>query len=189
MQVNHGDQMTLQLVEKVKTGNEKAAEMLYHQYAKAMYNTLIRMTNQTSEAEDLLQEAFVKAFRNIHQYQGHSTFGSWLKRVVVNTGLESLRKKSLPIEYVDEEYLNLQIPENDLNWSEITEDVSLIRDAIKDLPRGSRNIVTLYLLEGYTHDEIGEIMNISPSTSKTQYMRGKALLKKKILDRYERRKI
>ena len=83
------------LIQELKRGSESATTQIYQQYAKAMYNTLIRLTGNTDQAQDLLQDAFIKAFQNIEKYRGDSTFGAWLKRIVVNTGLEQIRKKKL----------------------------------------------------------------------------------------------
>ena len=189
MQASFGDPAITDLVKKVAQGNQKAASQLYQQYSKAMYNTLYRMTNNEDEAKDLLQESFVKAFRNLETFKGDSTFGAWLKRIVVNTGLEYLRKRK--IDFLDLDHQNQDWVEDEVstNWEEILAEVKLVRMAIQNLPTGTRNIVSLHLLEGYTHDEISEMLDISPSTSKTQYMRGKTLVKKNILGSYEKRSI
>ena len=191
MQAAIGDQYILQLIRELKAGSEHAAERIYRLYGKAMFNTLMRMTNHSAEAEDLLQEAFIRAFKNIDQFQGSATFGAWLKRIVVNTGLEALRKRKLEVESLESlsDVQHPEVEEDNMNWNEVLSDIRIVEDAICKLPEGSKKIVILYLLEGYTHDEIGEILNISPSTSKTQYMRGKKLLKEQILSRHERRSV
>jgi RNA polymerase sigma-70 factor (ECF subfamily) len=169
-------------IEDLKHGNEEAANHLYKMYAKAMYNTLIRMTGSSEDAQDLLQEAFIKAFNNIQSFREESTFGTWLKRIVINTGLEFLRKKK-PSYEIDEEHFVIPAYENNDVF-----DISTIHSEIKSLPEGCRHIFTLYLLEGYTHIEIAEQLGISVSTSKTQYMRAKMLLKERLTEIYEKRR-
>ncbi len=166
---------TDQLVHEFKNGDGKAARKLYDLYAKAMYNTLIRISGNTDDAQDLLQEAFVKAFKKIDSFQFESTFGAWLKRIVINTGLEFLRKKKIDFESY-EPYMEIseaEKPDRRLR-------PEIIHEAIKKLPNGSRTVVSLYLLEGLTHQEIAEELEISLSTSKTQYMRGKSILREQL---------
>lgn len=169
---------TDQLVNDFKNGDGKAARKLYEQYSKAMYNTLIRISGNEEDAQDLLQEAFLKAFRKIETFQFQSTFGAWLKRIVINTGLEFLRKKK-----VDFEELNPLMVVSEENNEKEELRPQMVQKALKELPTGSRTVVSLYLLEGLTHQEISEELNISVSTSKTQYMRGKELLKEQLKDK------
>lgn len=164
-----------QLIQELKRGSESATTQIYQQYAKAMYNTLIRITGSTEEAQDLLQDAFIKAFQNIEKYRGESTFGAWLKRIVVNTGLEQVRKKKIKFEELNENFdVSGELTEN------FIPDPVLIHEEIKKLPNGSRTVLSLYLLEGYSHQEIADELDISVSTSKTQYMRAKLLLREKL---------
>jgi RNA polymerase sigma-70 factor (ECF subfamily) len=166
------------LVRRLQQGDENAAKELYRLYATAMYNTLLHMVGTEEEAQDLLQESFVKAFRKIGGFQARSTFGSWLKRIVINSALEYLRKKKIEMEPLDEGH-DLIAPQESEQEFEL--DVFQVHEAIKSLPDGSRTVLTLYLLEGFSHQEIAAELNISVSTSKTQLMRGKHQLKKKLL--------
>ena len=159
------------LVEKLKRGDHGAAKSLYENYNKAMYNTLIRLVGDSMEAQDLLQEAFIKAFNNIDSFRGDATFGSWLKRIVVNTGLTYLRKKKIQYEELNEEF---EMEEQVEVGEEI--EAAQIHAEIKKLPTSARAVLSLYLIEGFSHKEIAEELDISISTSKTQYMRGKKLL-------------
>lgn len=167
-------------INQLKKGNELAAFNLYNSYSRAMYNTLTRMTNDTEIAKDLLQEAFVKAFKKINDLDDPKAFGGWLKRIVVNLGLEHARKKKYFFEDIDdqEEVDNEEIDES------IIDDETL-HEAIKSLPEGCRTVLCLYLLEGYKHKEIAEQLDISESTSKTQYRHAKKLLKDKLQHHYE----
>lgn len=145
-----------------------------------MYSTLTRMLNDNEQAKDLLQEAFVKAFKKIDDLTDPMAFGGWLKRIVVNTGLEFVRKRKYDFEDVNE----LEVMEEEMENDHLIEDET-IHSAIKSLPDGCRTVVCLHLLEGFKHKEIAEQLGISESTSKTQYRHAKALLKKKLAHHYE----
>ena len=187
MKYSSGERSINQWVDQAKMGNQQSARKIYDQYARAMYNILYRMTRNEMEAQDLLQEAFIRAFRYLESFKGESTFGAWLKRIVINTGLENQRKRKPEWIELDQHHDSLESKEEEINWTEILRDVSLVRKAILQLPEGTRNVLTLYLLEGYTHEEIGDLLGISPSTSKTQYMRGKALVKDMIIKNHGKR--
>ena len=170
-------QTHIHLIEACKLGDRKAQFRLYQLYAKAMYNICIRILGNQALAEDALQEAFVNAFHKLHSFEGRASFGAWLKRIVINKCLSQLKRRQLEWEPIDE---------NTLEWAE-QEPVreaelsgTRIHQAIKELPKGCRVVFTLYQLEGYDHKEISEIMNISVSTSKSQYHRAKRLLQKKL---------
>lgn len=141
-----------------------------------MYNVAFRMVNDEEDAEDVLQEAFISAFKNLNHYRGDSTFGAWLKRIVINKAINQLQKKKWD-----------RIPDDD-RWDVKEEEtidilegfpftVEKVRSAIETLPDGYRMVLSLYLLEGYDHAEIGEIMGITESTSKSQFNRAKKKLK------------
>lgn len=167
-------------INQLKKGNELAAFNLYNSYSKAMYNTLTRMTNDADTAKDLLQEAFVKAFKKIHDLDDPKAFGGWLKRIVVNMGLEYLRKNKFHFEELEDqtEIENEQI-------DEALVDDKTLHAAIKELPDGCRTVLCLHLLEGFKHKEIASQLGISESTSKTQYRHAKRLLKTKLQHHYE----
>lgn len=170
-----------QLIKECKQGNRKSQFELYRLYYKAMYNTCFRIVNSATEAEDIMQEAFLKAFRNLNQYKAEVNFGAWLKRIVVNQSLDFLRKRKIKIITI-EEYPEIQDSQESEYPDEIdnkTKYDNVIRE-IARLPEGYRIIITLYLLEGYDHDEISEILNISASTSRSQFNRAKKRLIEKI---------
>jgi RNA polymerase sigma-70 factor (ECF subfamily) len=164
------------LIDECRRGSRKAQFRLYELYAKAMFNAAYRILNNREEAEDMLQEAFTDCFRNISSFRSDSTFGAWLKAIVVNKCINRLRKRETDLVYVDD-YRPVERAEEDapvVSWP----DPSLIARAVEKLPDGYRVVFSLYLLEGYDHSEISQIMNISESTSKTQYLRAKEKLKK-----------
>ena len=149
-----------------------------------MYNTAWRIVKDDMEAEDVLQESFISAFQHLATFQGTSTFGAWLKRIVVNKSLSVLQKRRLPTEQLEDEMeevpeeVDIQVDQGDLKE---------VMRAIEELPDGYRVILSLYLLEGYDHIEISEILGISVGTSKSQYNRAKKKLRELLnLSHYER---
>lgn len=164
------------LIEKCIEGDRKAQYQLYQQYAKAMFNLCIRITNNHEEAEDVLQEAFLNAFRNIKQFKGESSFGAWLKRIVVNHAINSVKKKRIDLTSVEDLGKDVMM-DNESDDSQIDFDINRIREAIQLLPDGYRIVFSLYLLEGYDHQEIADILHITVSASKSQYSRAKKKLR------------
>jgi RNA polymerase sigma factor (sigma-70 family) len=160
------------LIEECRKGNSRAQFRLYNQYSKAMYNLAYRILNNREDAEDILQESFVECFRNIGTFRFESTFGAWLKRIVVNKCINQIKKKKIDLTLFDT--LPSVVYEED---EEITYDTGKIFKGIEMLPDGYRVILTLYLLEGYDHSEISQILGISESTSKSQYSRAKEKLR------------
>jgi RNA polymerase sigma-70 factor (ECF subfamily) len=164
------------LIEECRRGSRKAQFRLYERYSKAMFNAAYRMVNNREEAEDMLQESFADCFRNIGSYRSESTFGAWLKTIVINKCINRLRKREADLVYVDD-YRPVERPQEE-EAEVVWPDTSVIAKAAEKLPDGYRVVFSLYLLEGYDHTEISQIMNISESTSKTQYLRAKDKLKK-----------
>ena len=142
-----------------------------------MYNLCLRMVSEKSEAEDLLQEAFVKVFRELPTLRGQSTLGAWLRRIVINQCLNHIRKqKRMFVDIEDKEFPDF--PDPDLVLNEIT--VEEINKAILNLPEGARVVCVLHLLEGYRHSDVAGMLNISESTSKSQYRRAIGLLQQSL---------
>jgi RNA polymerase sigma-70 factor (ECF subfamily) len=160
------------LIEECRRGNSKAQFRLYNQYSKAMYNLAYRMLNNREDAEDMLQEVFIECFRNIESFRFESTFGAWLKKIVVNKCINQLKKKKIDLTLCDTLPAVAADEEEETNY-----DTKRIFRGIEMLPDGYRIILTLYLLEGYDHTEISQILGISESTSKSQYSRAKEKLK------------
>jgi RNA polymerase sigma factor (sigma-70 family) len=166
------------LIEECRKGNSSAQFRLYNQYSKAMFNLAYRMTNNREDAEDILQETFVDCFRNLKTFRFESTFGAWLKTILINRSINYLKKKKVNLVLQE----NLPDVNND-DEPEVEYDTKRIFKGIEMLPDGYRVILTLYLLEGYDHTEIAQILGISESTSKSQYSRAKDKLRKLILNR------
>lgn len=167
-----GDQ---RMIESCKTGDPRAFRQLYDAYSPAMFNICLRMLPDRHEAEDLLQEAFSKVFHSLDSYRGEASPGSWIKRIVVNTCISHLRKRRIRWEPIGD----LEIPEEPREDSADFElSVSRILEAVRKLPDGYRTVLTLYLFEDYSHQEIAQMLGISTSTAKTQYMRAKEKVRK-----------
>lgn len=165
-----------ELVERCKQGHAPSYETLYQKYAKAMYNTSLRIVNNRDDAEDVLQEAFVDAFRSLNDFHYRSTFGAWLKRIVINKSINVLRKRKVNLMEINESTLE-EIPNEDgIDEKEIAYKVQQVKKAIEKLPDGYRTVLTLYLLEGYDQEEISEIIGITHNTVRTQYVRAKQKL-------------
>jgi RNA polymerase sigma-70 factor (ECF subfamily) len=141
------------------------------QYADAMYHVCLRISNNAADAEDLLQEAFMKVFDNIHTFRGASTIGAWIKQIVVNHCLNFVRKKK--ISFVEVELAAEPGEDDKEDEEEFEMNVSEVRHAIAQLPDGYRTVFNLYLFEEYSHKEIAGMLKISESTAKTQYFKAK----------------
>lgn len=170
-----------ELIDKCKKNDRKAQLHLYRQYCEGMFIVANRFLKHREDAEDAMQEAFVKAFQKIEQYTGEVSFGAWLKKIVINKSLDKLRGNQLY--FLSMEETQLEVVDDAQEW--ITDDATTLEEvkaAISNLPEKYRIVVTLYLIEGYDHDEISSILNISSTASRTQLSRGKkklqSLLKK-----------
>lgn len=162
-----------ELVAACKQGDRQSQFKLYNLYAKAMYNTALRIVQDEAEAADVLQEAFVDAFTRLDSFRQESTFGLWMKQIVVNKSISALRKRKLAFLALEEGEQIADVPddEDSYEWK-----VESIKAAIAQLPEGYRLVLTLYLLEGYDHEEIAHILRISEATSRSQFLRAKRKL-------------
>ena len=165
------------IAESCKKGNPKAQYELYRLYSKAMFNICYRMMNNREEAEDLLQEAFTDVFTKIGSFRSESTIGAWIKQIVVNKCINEIKRRKTDLLLV-EDYQPFEKDDDgtEKNDEEVKLEVDKIRKAMEKLPDGYRIIFSLYLFEGYDHTEISQILEISESTSKSQYMRAKKKL-------------
>ena len=161
------------IIEACKNGDERQKYKLYQLYAKAMFNVCYRMMNNREEAEDMLQEAFTQAFLKLDSYRFESGFGAWLKRIVINTCINAKNKRKVELTLIDEIHHFDQPEQSDNSEEEVLLTVAGITKAMDKLPEGGRIIFSLYLLEGYDHGEIAQILSITESTSKSQFMRAK----------------
>ena len=141
-----------------------------------MLNVAFRIVGNIGEAEDVLQEAFLDAFNRVKDFRQETTFGLWLKQIVVHRSINLLRKRKMDFVDLDGEQLDNIADEEDDDNEDTIYKVALIKEAMKELPEGYRVVLSLYLLEGYDHEEIGQILNISENTSRTQFLRAKRTL-------------
>lgn len=160
------------LIQQCVKGNPIAQKRLYQQYMNAMYNRALRMVGEEEMAKDIVQEVFLEVFKNLKNFRGEARLGAWIKRITINTSLNYLRKNR-KIQWVSLE--NVEDTITEVNKREL--DIKKIHQAIRKLPVGCRTVLNLYLIEGYQHKEIAQILGISVSTSKTQYQRAKALVR------------
>lgn len=171
------------LIEASIAGDNRARKQLYDSYSRAMFNICYRMMNNREDAEDMLQEAFVLAFSKLHTFRFDSTFGAWLKRIVINTCINAVNKRKVDLMLTDDLYHFRHVPdEPDEQELPLTPDD--VRKAMQQLPDGGRIIFSLYLLEGYDHVEIAEILGITESTSKSQFMRAKRRVYEILKEKY-----
>lgn len=161
------------LIEQSKRGDRKSQHQLYSLYSKAMFNICYRMLNSVPEAEDLLQDAFCDAFNNLGSFRYESAFGSWLKRLVINNCINHLKKRRVNLVHHDDMAMFDEPEEEAVNDEAIHYEVLKIHKAMQQLPEGYRVVFSLYLIEGYDHSEIAEVLGISESTSKSQLLRAK----------------
>jgi len=158
--------------------NKKAQKMLYDKYASVMLGICIRYAQNRAEAEDILQEGFVKVFLNIKQYMGKGSFEGWMRQIMVNTALTNYRN-NLKHYYHNDVTEIAESKIDDVSYDgEFTQEELL--QIINELPEGYRMVFNLYAVEGYKHKEIAEMLDIDESTSKSQFSRGKKLIQQKL---------
>jgi len=170
------------LLEACKRQEQKAQMEIYNRYYKAMYNTALRILNQPDDAEDVMQEAFIKAFDQLHRFKAKSTFGAWLKRIVINESISFMKKnnkmKMMPI---DNKFYGQPETEN-LELSQDT-DVKMLLQAVSELKDNYRMAISLFYFEGYDYEEICQIMQINYNNARTMVSRAKQKLKQIITDK------
>ena len=165
-----------ELIERCKRGDALSYKKLYERYARAMYNTCLRIVNNTTEAEDILQESFTEAFKNLHKFEYRTSFGGWLKQICINHSINQLNKRRINWMEIDATGAYNIADEHVIDENEIQLKVDLVKKSIMALPDGYRTVLSLYLLEGYDHEEIAEILHVATSTTRTQYIRAKQKL-------------
>lgn len=168
------------LIEAARLFDRSAQYQLYQLYVKAMLNASFRIVNDLDEAEDVIQESFVKVFSNIEQYRGDSSFGAWVKKIVINGSLNVLRKKKMDFVEIDD--VGDLVEEDEYSYSNMT--IDMVKKAVGKLPDGYKTVFSLYAFEGYDHQEIGQVLGLSESTSKSQYNRAKKKLQLILKDLY-----
>ncbi len=167
------------LISACSKGDRKAQHQLYEMFSPQMYPVCLRYAKSELEAEDILQEAFIKIFAKIDTFRSESSLFHWIKRVVINTALNSSRGKLYMFPMVDIDYVG-----NTFEYEQIISSMNYadLLQLIQELPGGCRAVFNLYAVEGYPHKEIAKMLNVSEGTSKSQYSRAKALLQEKLME-------
>ena len=174
-----------QLIDGCRKNKRSAQIRIYELYYKAMYNSSYRIINDREEAEDIMQESFLDAFKKIETYQGTGSFGAWLKRIVLNKSIDHLRRKksafSLDEQFNEIESIEDTTVEDEEYISNTFTRLEEIRGVIEKMPDHHKIIISLYLLEGYDHQEIAQILNITHGNVRARYFRAKKELLKEVI--------
>ncbi len=166
------------LLQGCLAGDRQSQKTLYEQYKVQMYRMCLRYANGRSDAEDILQDGFIKVFSDLHQYSGKGALGGWIRKVMVNTALQHIRKnKRIPNMIEVDQIIDLKEASEQI-YSRIG--AKALTEMIQKLPPGYKMIFNLYVVDGYTHQEIADQLNISINTSKSQLSKAKATLRKKL---------
>ncbi|MCS7074284.1 MAG: sigma-70 family RNA polymerase sigma factor [Bacteroidia bacterium] len=161
-----------QLIEGCRRNERQAQFALYQRYARKMFGLVLRYAKNRQDAEDWLQEGFLIVFKEIKNFRGDGYLTAWIRKIMINTALQALRKETLFSETLED---NLQITSEELPFDDLAlEDILLL---LRQLPTGYRTVFNLYAIEGYSHAEIAQLLGISESTSKSQYSRAKEQLR------------
>jgi RNA polymerase sigma factor (sigma-70 family) len=166
-----------ELIEGCRKGNRASQKALYDRYCKKMMVVCLRYSKSSPEAEDILQEGFVKVFQGLGGFRQDSKLETWMTRIMVNTALNHHRKKLYLYPMVDVE--NIDLPETEVSLSGLH--FTQLLELIQQLPQGCQVVFNLFAIEGYGHKEIAELLGISEGTSKSQYARARSLLQEKLL--------
>lgn len=166
-----------ELIEGCRKGSRAFQKALYDRYCRKMLVVCLRYSKTTAEAEDIVQEAFIKIFQGIRDFRQESKLETWITRIMVNTALNAQRKKLYLYPMVD--VTEMVLPEEEMSISGIN--FNQLLEMIQSLPQGCQVVFNLFAIEGYSHKEIGELLGISEGTSKSQFARAKSLLQARLL--------
>lgn len=167
-----------QLILGCKNMDRKAQEELYHQFSSKFFTLCLKYSSNFEQAKDNLQEGFIKIFQNISQFRGKGTFEGWMTRIMINTSLKAYQNKSLFLSISEE---NLEEPEVEIDENQIS--VDFLIQIIQELPERYRLVFNLYSMDGYTHQEIADLLKITVGTSKSNLARARLKLKERIENR------
>jgi RNA polymerase sigma factor (sigma-70 family) len=170
------------LLDRCIDGDKSAQFETYRLYYKSMYNSSLRIVGIPEEAEDIMQESFLTAFQRLKTYSGEVSFGAWLKKIVINRSLDTLRKRKVLFEELHPELPVVSEPEPEIESITVEE----VKTAINSLSDGYRTILSLILLEGYDHEEVSEILGIKNVTSRTQFSRARQRLREILTENRKR---
>lgn len=154
-------------------GERRIQEELYKRFSSKMYAVCLRYASNSDDAQDVLQDGFVKIFKNLEKFRGEGSFEGWIRRIFVNTAIEHLRRKTQMISIGEKEERSIPLPEKNALDNLAEKDILAL---IQQLSPGYRTVFNMYVIEGYTHKDIGEILGISEGTSKSQLARARVIL-------------
>jgi RNA polymerase sigma-70 factor (ECF subfamily) len=169
-----------ELIRDCISGNGKAQKRLYDQYSKIMFGICLRYSNSYDDAKDILQDGFVKVFTKMSQFSSSGSFEGWMKRIFINTALEHYRANKNFQNQADVEFAGDK-PHHDFTIEKMSQKEILV--ILNNMSPGYRNVLNLFIVEGYSHAEIAEMMGISEGTSKSQLSRARVILQNEILKR------
>jgi len=167
------------IIEGCISGKRRAQNQLYQKYSPGMLGVCLRYSNNLAEAEDILQEGFIKVFKNIKNFRKEGSFEGWIRRIIINSAITYISKNKITFKEIDEDKMELT-EETETNESYIPVDPEVLLKLIQNMPEGYRMVINLYVFEGYRHKEISEILNISESTSKSQLSKARKYLKNEL---------
>jgi RNA polymerase sigma factor (sigma-70 family) len=178
--LEHSTNIPAGLVIKAGKGDRNAQARLYQLYSRAMFNKCLRMAGNKTDAEDILQDAFIYAFEHINELREPAAFVGWLQKIVIGKCIKA-GKTSLKWDDIDESYMGTPADEDFDWWTDIQ--MEQVHEEIKNLPDGCRQVFVLFVFENYGHKQVGESLGISESTSKSQYQRARKLLQERLTKR------
>ncbi|MGB4291958.1 MAG: RNA polymerase sigma factor [Bacteroidales bacterium] len=168
-----------EIIEGCARHDRRAQQMLYDRYSRLLFGVCMRYASEKAEAEDILQESFLKIYFSIREYSGTGSFTGWMRKIVVNTAITHYHRNLKHKHYVEiEEYVSIETGVSSFEEDFFTSDE--LFKVLNELPPGYRMVFNLYAIEGYKHKEIAEMLGIDINTSKSQYSRAKAALRDKL---------
>lgn len=171
------DESTLNLIKACRKGNQMAQLSLYEQHARRLYAACLRIIGNTQEAEEAMQDAFLKIFTRIDQYHDGLCFEAWMQRIAIHTAIDYVRKQSMEWEELTDKHVDTYAnDEDDTNEDAVHYSVQQVKDCMQQLSAGYRLVLSLYLFEGYDMEEIASILKIQPVSVRSQYLRAKKKL-------------
>lgn len=178
--MQHTNQHIDQLLQRCESGEQSAQLEIYKRYYRAMYNTALRILNNSYDAEDMMQESFLIAFTKLSTFKGEVTFGSWLKRIVINKCLTQLKKNKRFAEVKLEVAREEEVVSEPVDYSSVKSEMVL--NKIKELKENYRVALTLHLIEGFDYEEVSEVMQITNQNSRTTISRAKNKLRELLVE-------
>lgn len=166
------------LIKECVKGNAKAQRFLFDKFAPKMLTVCIRYAKNKSDAEDVLQDAFIKVFNKISEFKNEGSLEGWIRRIMVNTSLDQIRKNSKFSNDTDLEAVSYKLENNDFTFENlVSEDLLKL---INSMPNGYRVVFNMFAIEGYSHQEIASTLGVTENTSKSQYLRARSFLKNEL---------